>query len=508
VSASDPGPGQSPSVAETHISILFLVGDRVYKLRKPVRFGFLDFTSREAREADCHREVALNRRLAPDVYLGVADVVAAGAPIDHLVVMRRMPEGRRLAALVRQGEDVTGCVRSLARALASFHASARRSDEIDEAASPEALLAGWEANFAETAPFVGPVLDPEKEQRLQAQVRRYLAGRGPLLRHRIAQGQVCDGHGDLQAEDVFCLDDGPRVLDCIEFDDRLRYADVLADVSFLAMDLVRLGAPAASRQLLADYQELSGVRFPGSLASHYCAARAYVRAKVACLRGAQGDHWAVQAARGLQELCLSYLEAAAVRMVLVGGLPGTGKSTLARGLADALDAVVLRSDELRRELSPEEARSPAADSGYRQGRYRPEVTAATYRTMLERARVALEQGESVVLDATWQSEAQRRAAREVAGETSSEVVDLACVLPPPEAHRRIEDRRARGEDLSEATVAAAEAMAADADPWPSALVLDTSGSKRDTLRKALEAFPFRPVRFDLERSPTSTPRRT
>jgi uncharacterized protein len=183
-------------------------------------------------------------------------------------------------------------------------------------------------------------------------------------------------------------------------------------------------------------------------------------------------------------------EARPARLVLVGGLPGTGKSTLARGLADTLGATLLRSDEVRKELAARAAGPPrAADAGYRRGLYRPEMTAATYTAMLERARLALGLGQSVVLDASFTSEAPRVAARRVAAEAGCEVVELCCVVDPSEAHRRIEARRARGGDVSDATVEVARAMTADADPWPLARQVDTSGSKRGALRQALDALP-------------------
>src|SRR5215470_5751941 len=247
------------SVAETHVSVLVFVGDRAYKLKKPVAMGFLDFSTREAREAACRREVELNRRLAPDVYLGVADVRGPdGRPCDHLVVMRRMPAERRLAALVRAGADVEDSVRRVARLVAAFHERAATSPEIAAAGSVASVRRNWEDNFEQMAPFVGAVLDAAVAARVRVLAERYLDGRGALFHQRTASGMVRDGHGDLLAEDVFLLDDGPRVLDCIEFDDRLRWGDVLADVAFLAMDLERLGSPGLAARFLDRYREFSG----------------------------------------------------------------------------------------------------------------------------------------------------------------------------------------------------------------------------------------------------------
>ena len=466
----------APATTETHSSVLFFLGDLVYKLRKPVRYGFLDFSTRESREADCHREVDLNRRLAPDVYFGVADVVMNGATIDHLVVMRRLPEDRRLSTMIRRG-DPSDHVRDLARTLAAFHAAAERSPAIDAAARPEAVAAAWEANFAETAPFVGPLLDETTENRLRWLARQYLSGRAPLFRRRIAEGQVCDGHGDLQTDDIYFLDDGPRVLDCIEFDAGLRHADVLSDLAFLAMDLERLGAVGLSHQLLADYEEFAGVRFPSSLTRHYMASRAYVRTKVACLRAAQGDHWAAQAARHLQQLCLAHLEAGRVRLILIGGRPDGDPSILAHDLGEVTGASTLRFEDVRRELVSASAgtESPAEER---------RVATRTFGVMLDRARTALGLGESTILDAPWWPEVERVASRLVAGETHSELTELVTRDASGRPGIGAVAAHPAGAGAVEVEVGAGRAEAVS---WPEAMVIDTSSPRHRSVDQALAA---------------------
>lgn len=212
------------AVIETHAAIVFFVGDRAYKLKKPVDLGFLDFRRRVDREAVCHREVELNRRLAPDVYLGVADIEGPeGEPCDHLVVMRRMPTDRRLSTLVRSGAPVADDLRRLARDLAGFHSRACRGPAISAEGGRGALLGRWDATFAQLRPFHGDPLDPGAAAEVEERTHEFLAGREPLFAERVAGGHIVDGHGDLIADDIFCLPDGPRALDCLEFDDRLRY---------------------------------------------------------------------------------------------------------------------------------------------------------------------------------------------------------------------------------------------------------------------------------------------
>jgi aminoglycoside phosphotransferase family enzyme/predicted kinase len=469
---------------ETHISLVVLFGDRVYKLKKPVRLDFVDLTTREARERICHREVELNRRIAPDVYLGVADVNGPDGDVcDHLVVMRRMPDDRRLSTLVRSGVAVDAHVREVARVVASFHSRAETSAEIAVAGQVDATRAKWEATFETVQPFVGTVLAPDVEERVRDLARRYLDGRAALFDHRIAQGKVVDGHGDLLADDIFCLDDGPRILDCVEFDDELRYGDVLADVCFLAMDLERIGAPDLGGRFLAWYRELSAETYPATLAHHYVAFRAHIRSMVACLRAAQGDETAAGEASRLLLIARDHLERGQVALVLVGGLPGTGKSTLAAGLADGFGWSVLRSDEVRKDLAGI-AHTERGDAGFREGLYRPEATAATYREMLERARRLLELGEPVVLDASWTDARYREAATAVARETHSELVELECVAPDEVVVDRLASRAQVDADVSDATPEVAAAMRASADPWREAESVDTTASVNTTLTKA------------------------
>jgi len=466
---------------ETHISLLVMFGDRVYKLKKPVRLDFVDLSTREARERICRREVELNRRIAPDVYLGVADVIGPeGQVCDHLVVMRRMPDNRRLSTLVRSGVAVDEQLREVARVVASFHSRAETSAVIAAAGRVEAVRAKWEATFETVLPHVGGVLPEELEAGVRELARRYLDGRGALFDRRIVEGKVVDGHGDLLAGDIFCLDDGPRILDCVEFDDQLRYGDVLADVCFLAMDLERIGARDLGARFLAWYDELTAETYASTLADHYIAFRAHIRAMVACLRGAQGDQAAAEEAVRLLRIARDHLERGQVALVLVGGLPGTGKSTLAAALADQFGWSVLRSDELRKDLAGI-AHTERGDAAFREGLYRPDATAATYRELLERARHLLQQGEPVVLDASWSDRRHRAAAAAVARETSSELVELECTAPTEAAAERLWERARAAVDVSDATPMVAAAMAATADPWPQAESIETTTPVNVTL---------------------------
>ncbi|HEY7146766.1 MAG TPA: AAA family ATPase, partial [Streptosporangiaceae bacterium] len=231
-------------------------------------------------------------------------------------------------------------------------------------------------------------------------------GRGPLLTERIAAGRIVDGHGDLLAEDIFCLDDGPRILDCLDFDDRLRWLDELDDAAFLAMDLERLGAPALAGQFMAAYTDYSGDPAPASLRHHYVAYRARPRQDrrpavrpgrpAGRLRGALAGRSGAAASAG-----------GAVTLVVVGGLPGTGKSALAGAVAGRLGFTVLNSDRIRKELAGLPAET-SARAPYGSGIYTAGWTERTYRELLRRAAVLLARGESVIADASFVSAPRRR----------------------------------------------------------------------------------------------------
>jgi len=480
------------ALTETHSAVVYFAGDRAFKLKKPVKLEFLDFSTRQSRAAACTRETELNRRFAPDVYLGVAEVRAPdGQVCDHLVVMRRMPADGRLSTLIKTGEPVGPALRQVARILATQHATAKRSAQISQQGSRDATWRRWHDNLDQLRATARGELVADAEIKEAGRLAdRFLAGRQELFDARIRSGRIVDGHGDLLAGDIFCLDDGPRILDCLDFDDKLRWVDGQDDASFLAMDLEQLGAPDPAEQFIRWYSEYSGDPAPAALRHHYVAYRATVRAKVACIRARQGDHAAPGEARHLLAAALRHLRAGAVTLVLVGGPPGTGKSALAGVIADRLGFTVLSSDRIRKELAGiKPGQHVPADYGT--SIYTRTWTERTYAEIVSRAVVLLGLGESVVLDASWTSARQRHAVAAAADRTSADLVQLRCSAPLPVAANRISSR-IDGE--SDATPTIAARLAAEQEPWPEATVIDTTGesgladgSPLDPVRLALEA---------------------
>jgi aminoglycoside phosphotransferase family enzyme/predicted kinase len=484
------GDRSSATLRETHVSVLAFTSDRVWKCKKAVQLPFIDLSTLELRRTNCEREVALNRRLAPDVYLGVVPLVIDGEVVDYLVEMRRLPEDRMLSAVVASEGCAGGeCVDAIADLLVRFHAHAPTGGEIDAAATPSALETLWKRSVEELRAAPSGLLDPATIARVESDAFRYLDGRASLFRDRISERRIRDGHGDLLADDVFCLAGGPQLLDCLEFDDRLRYGDVVGDIAFLAMDLERLGRADLASRLLARYRLESGDSWPASLEHFYVAYRALVRAKVACLRVTE-DATAATSARALLALAARHLGQGRVRLVLVGGPPATGKTTTARELARVTGWPALHSDEIRKQLAGlAPAASAAAALG--DGLYTPAWTDRTYTALVDRARDVLEHGESVILDASWSSEERRQEANALAARTGSELTSFVCDVPPQLAGQRAAQRAQQGTDASDAGAALAAALRDRFEPWPEAVVLDTSGAPERTADRMLAAVGLR-----------------
>jgi len=451
------------SMQQTHISWLFFTRDFVYKVKKPVNFGFLDFTSLEARRRFCEEEARLNRRLAPDVYLGVRDITAAdgeirvGGPgnvIDYALQMRRLPESRMLPALLAAREVTSDTMYRVAALLAAFHAKAESGPAIDHDGTVGVILGNWEENFTQACPYLDWPLAREASDEICRRVLAFCRTRASLLDRRIAAGRIRDGHGDLRAEHI-CLTDPIVIFDCIEFNHRLRYGDVAADVAFLAMDLEERGFPDLAQTLVRAYGEYAEDAELPSVLDFYKCYRAFVRAKVACFRlddptvPAGEKRQAARAAARYLELAASY--AKLLRrpwLLLCCGLMGSGKSVLAGALAQRVALHVLSSDVIRKELAGVQPTTPT-HMKYGEGLYAPECIETTYRDMFQKAESLLAGGHSVVLDASFIRQHHRLQARQLAERVGAEFCIVECWCPEEELRRRLEARVAQGGSVSD-----------------------------------------------------------
>ena len=474
-----------PSVTETHISTVFFTVDRAYKVLKPLRTSFLDFSTVDRRVRAIDDELELNRRMAPDVYLGTADVEEYDELVDRMLVMRRLPDERRLTRMITS-LDLDDLIRQIVRKVAAFHAAQPPLPEAVDIAGRDAVAGNWANNIADMASLIGEVFDADEFALVSELAHRYLAFSEKLFDSRLTDGFVRDGHGDLTAEDIFCLDDGPRILDCLAFDRRLRVADVLCDVAFLAMDMDRMAGPTAADAVWSLYTEFSNEHHPESLAHHYVAYRAHVRAKVASIRHRQGDGQAAAEARTYLHVCRRHLELAKRRLVIVGGSPGSGKTTVSRTISGARAWSMVGSDAIRKELTGR----GQTDHDFvepDQGIYVTEVSDRTYEEVFRRAQVLLEHGESVIIDASFNDIGRREQARLLARQSGADLLELECILDSATAKDRLEHRLARDQDPSDARPQILDALRARQALWPEATPVATAGSFEQVEKAALAA---------------------
>jgi hypothetical protein len=460
---------------QTHLSHVFLTGERVYKLRKAVQLSFVDFSARAERDADCLREVALNRRLAPDVYLGVAPVhrsagggfavgevreSLAGGGVEHCVVMRRLREGRDALSLLGRGELGPAELDAVARVLARFHAGhgLGRPAPWSATAWLERTAAPVRACLESLRAHDPPVCDVRRLERVARLERERLRALEARLEARRLAGRAVDAHGDAHLQHVWFESAGaePILIDCLEFDEALRRIDAASEVAFLAMDLAYRGAPALAARFLRSYAAETDDFDLYGVVDYFTGYRALVRAKVAAIAArdaaiAPGQRVAAERSAGAHlELAEAALEAPRPgALVVLCGVVGSGKSTVAGALADASGGVVISSDRTRKRMAGlEPAARPAA--ALARGIYAKGMSDRVYAGLLERAAPVVDSGRVAVLDAAFPQAARRGAALAWAGARGipALLVEVACGREV--ALERLARREAEGRDPSDA----------------------------------------------------------
>jgi aminoglycoside phosphotransferase family enzyme/predicted kinase len=441
---------------ETHISWVFLAGERVYKVKKPVNLGFLDFTTLARRRRFCHEEVRLNTRLAPDVYLDVVEIKGTGrAPrfggqgraIEVAVLMRRLPAERMLDRLVRDDAAAPELLDAIGVTVARFHATAETGGEIDKLGGIETVRRNWQENFDQTD-SIDPEILPDGTRRL---VREYASAfldrEGPRFAARVAAGRSRDCHGDLQAQHVACIDP-VQIFDCIEFNHRFRFGDVAGEIAFLAMDLGRLSRPDLAIRFLNAYLEENGDYEAVPLLDFYRAYRAWVRGKVLSFLVADQPERAAEA-RALFALAARFAEPRQrARLSITTGVMGTGKSTVARRVATRLGAIVIRTDAVRKRIAGRPLRE-RAEAGYGEGLYTTEMSRRTYAEALRLAGELLRAGWPVIVDGSFSHAAERAEARTLAARHGVPFAVLWCDAPDEALLGRLRSRATDRHEVSD-----------------------------------------------------------
>ena len=484
--------GASVERIDTHSAVVFLAGQRVYKLKRAVRFDYLDFSTVERRRAMSDAEVRLNRRTAPSVYRGVVAVTrepdgalaldGRGTPSDWVVEMNRFAQEALFDRLAAAGRLDLGLMSALASSIAEFHITAERRTDHGGKSGMAWVIDGNADGFVE---FSEGVLDPATCRRLTDSARVELDRRGALLDKRRAQGFVRQCHGDLHLRNIVLLEGRPTLFDGVEFNDRIACTDVLYDLAFLLMDLWRRRLPrhanAVWNRYLADTSDLDGV----SLLPLFLSCRAAVRAKTSATAAPLQDD--VRRCGELQASAREYLAMAEDLLhpprpclVAIGGFSGTGKSTLALGLAPSVGAVpgavVIRSDEIRKQLFGVPLLERLGQEGYSS-----EMSDRVYATVAERAKVTVREGHSAIVDAVYARPTDRHAIERVAAELSVPFVGIWLDAPEATLVARVEQRRNDASDADPDVIRMQHAQRTGAMSWHS---VEASGSSIAVLEHA------------------------
>ena len=453
-------PGLRVEWVQTHLSHVFLTPRRVYKLRKDVALDFVDFSTRARRNADCRREVRLNRRLAPDVYLGIAPIEARGKRFaigalgetcspgrEHVVVMRRLPAGRDALSLLARGELGSDRVDAVALCLARFHAAhgLGRPSPWSRAAWFEHLQRPVLDNLRLLEASAGRLFPRSTWADTCAAARAFAATHRDVFEARRRAGRAVDGHGDVHLQHVW-FEAGrsePTLVDCIEFNDRLRRIDVAAEVAFLAMDLRYRGRPRLAARFLRSYAEATDDHGLFEVVDYFVSHRAAVRATVAAIAAddvriapRQRSAAAASAHAHMRLAARALRPPARGALVLLAGVVGTGKSSAAEVVADATGGVAIASDRLRKRL-----RGPP---GGARRLYTQSAKDAVYAGLLERAAPVVRSGRVAVLDATYERASHRDHARRWAAELGVPFAVVETRAPRALTLERLARRAAAG----------------------------------------------------------------
>ncbi len=468
-------------VRETHISWVFMHRDRVFKVKKPVSLGFLDFSTLAARSAACDAELRLNRRLAERVYLGKVPVTrnaegmhalaGSGEIVDWAVEMLRLKDDDAADRRLARGDFGIDEIRLLARRLARFHAQTRCDEQTSQYGTAQAIGRNVDENFEQTRETVTAYLRAPEAQAVERFQHQFVQSNGELFEHRIAAERVRDGHGDLRLEHVYLSRDGQLdIIDCIEFNDRYRYADICADLAFLTMDLKWHDRTDLAGILLAAYALESNDYDLYGLIDFYECYRAYVRGKVSSLRAEDPTAPAALRDKARAEARKYYLLAEAclreptVRpmLLVVAGSIASGKSAVARGLSERLDAAVVEADRTRKYLAGVEATTPLGGAAF-SADYSADATAIVYAEILRRAKVVLASRRTVILDASFRSVRHREAARELAAAVGVPILLVECRASLETCRRRLQER-AKGANTSDGRLEILDAFRANYEP--------------------------------------------
>ncbi|AFY75221.1 hypothetical protein Syn7502_03367 [Synechococcus sp. PCC 7502] len=461
-----PHPVTEPiALIQTHISFVLLTGKYAYKVKKPMNFGFLDFSTLEKRHFFCQEELRLNRRLAPNLYLQVLAITTdqdrfkfAENPdnaVEYAIQMVQFPQENLLINLFEEGKLTLDHVRDIGKQLAEFHASAETNDHIASFGTAAGLKAVADDNYACTDKYLGLAQTQTQLDQTRAYTDQCFIDNADLFSDRIAQGKIRECHGDLHLKNICLFDQKVQIFDCIEFNEPFRNTDVLYDASFLLMDLQYRGRKDLANAFLNTYLELTNDYKGAVLLPLFCSMRAYIRAKVTSFLLDDPNIpesvklQAQQEAAAYYTLAYQYTLLTVGKIFMMSGLSGSGKTTAARALAQKIEAIHLihlRSDAIRKHLAGIDLMQ-RGDSEL----YTPEMTQRTYAELLNLGILLASKGFQVILDAKYDRQGLRSAVIEQAKAHNINLEIIYCTADVETLNQRLGDRIKANSDIADAT---------------------------------------------------------
>ncbi len=453
----------SVEVVQTHISAVFIAGDRVYKVKKPVNFGFLNFSSLKKRRYYCHQEVLLNSRFSEGIYQGVVSICddhgvfnieGRGEEVEVAVLMRKVPDDRIMLNILEKDMVTFDMLDQLAQRLSEIHRQAETSPVVSSYGEMPVIYQNLRENFLQTERFIPRIVSKDFHEDTARLSNEFLDQNADLFARRVREGFVRDCHGDLRLEHVVF---GERIMliDCIEFNDRFRFGDTASDLGFLLMDLDYRAYPGFSHRLQERYSAVSGDHDIMSVLPFYKSYRAFVRAKVHCFALDEPeisiDNKVIHAenAKDYFKLSLAYLKPPPPPALIVTyGFTGTGKSYLAAKLAKRLGVRTIRSDVLRKRYHGLLETDQRLDN-YGTGIYTPTTTQSIYGAMFAEAEKHLSRGETIILDASFLKISHRLGAADIARRYDAVFIIVECSAPVEVVRQRLDERMRVGTDPSD-----------------------------------------------------------
>lgn len=471
---------------QTHVSYVFLTGDYAYKVKKPVNFGFLDYSTLAARSHFCHQELEMNKRGAPELYLEVLPVTqtgekfslgGTGEAVEYVLKMRQFPQSALLSEMFDNGTLTESHMEELGRVVAKYHEQSQSSDRIRTFGEVAQVRQAIDENYQQTKNYIGTAQTQAQYAETKKYTDNFFTGRSQLFKSRIEKNKIRECHGDLHLRNICLWNDKILLFDCIEFNEPFRFVDVMYDVAFTVMDLQARQRPDFGNAFLNTYAEQTGDWEGLQVLPLYLSRQAYVRAKVTSFllddpgipEAAKVE--AATTASGYYKLAWEYTKPRKGKLILMSGLSGAGKSTTARLLARKLDAIHLRSDAVRKHLG----KIPLSERGSEE-LYSPEMTQKTYDRLLQLGVMLAHQGFTVILDAKYDRAALRANAIDLADFQQLPLQIMHCIAPIEVLRDRLS---ARTGDIADATADLLESQIANSEAFttmeqPYVQTLDTT----------------------------------